>query len=126
MADSMRNAINWFQIPSSDYGRATKFYESILGVTMHRMPMGDSEMAFLPADDGKVGGAIVFHKDAKPSADGTMVFLNANPDLADILRRIEKAGGKIIVPKTHINSEIGYFAIFLDTEGNRVGLHSQN
>ncbi len=69
-------------------------------------------MAFLPADEGKVGEVIVFHKDAKPSADGTMVFLNANPDLAEILARVEKAGGKAIVPKTHINPEIGYFAVY--------------
>ena len=125
MADDKRNAINWFEIPSLDYGRATKFYESILGSTMHKMTMGDAEMAFLPADDGKVGGAIVFHKDAKPSADGTMVFLNGNPDLTEILGRIEKAGGKVIVPKTQVNPEIGYFAVFLDTEGNKVALHSQ-
>lgn len=125
MADGTRNAINWFEIPSLDFGRATKFYESILDVTMHKMTMGGAEMAFLPADDGKVGGAIVFHKDSKPSADGTMVYLNANPDLAEILGRIEKAGGKVIIPKTQVNPEIGFFAVFLGTEGNKVALHSQ-
>lgn len=125
MADEKRNAINWFEIPSTDFGRATKFYESILGVTMHKMSMGGAEMGFLPADDGKVGGAIVCHKDVKPSADGTMVYLNCHPDLSDVLGRIEKAGGKVVIPKTQVNPEIGYYAVFFDTEGNKVALHSK-
>jgi hypothetical protein len=125
MADDKRNAINWFEIPSTDFNRATKFYESILGATLHKMAMGGAEMAFFPADDGKVGGAIVFHKDVKPSADGTMVYLNAHPDLSEILGRIEKAGGKVIIPKTQVNPEIGFYAVFLDTEGNKVALHSR-
>jgi predicted enzyme related to lactoylglutathione lyase len=125
MAETKRNALNWFQIPSGDFQRATKFYETILGASMHKENMGEGDLAFFPMDEGKIGGAIVYHKDTKPSADGTMVFLNANPDLAEVLGRVESAGGKVMVPKTQVNPEIGFFAIFLDSEGNRVALHSQ-
>ncbi len=121
-----RNAINWFEIPSGDFKRAVKFYETILGASMYVSKMGDVDMAFFPMDEGKVGGAVIKWEHGKPSADGTMVYLNANPDLATILSRIEAAGGKIVAPKTHITPEIGYFAVFLDCEGNRVALHSQN
>ena len=126
MANEKRNALNWFEIPSSNFERAKKFYETIIGSSMFTMKMGDADMAGFPSDEGKVGGAVIFQKDCKPSADGTMVYLNAQPDLSVILSRVEEAGGKVVVPKTQVNPEIGYFAVFLDSEGNRVALHSQN
>ena len=61
----------------------------------------------------------------KPSMDGTIVYLNANPDMTSVLEKVELEGGKILMPKTHISPEIGYMAFFADTEGNRVALHSQ-
>ena len=125
MADDKRNAINWFEIPTANFERAKKFYETIIGSSMFTMKMGDIDMAGFPSDEGKVGGAVIFHKDAKPSAEGTMVYLNANPDLSVILSRVENAGGKIVLPKTQITPEIGFMAVFFDTEGNRVALHSQ-
>jgi len=61
----------------------------------------------------------------KPSAtDGPLIYLNGNPDLQIILDRVEAAGGKIIVPKTEINPDYGFMGVFIDTEGNRIGLHS--
>jgi uncharacterized protein len=125
MADEKRNALNWFEIPSNDFERAKKFYETIIGGSMFTMKMGDADMAFFPMDEGEVGGAVIFHKDAKPSAEGTMVYLNAHPDLSVILSRVEKAGGKVVFPKTQITPEIGFMAVFLDSEGNRVALHSR-
>jgi uncharacterized protein len=125
MSDEKRNAISWFEIPTANFERARMFYETIIGTSLHTMKMGDCDMAFLPADEGEVGGAIICHKDCKPSADGTVVYLNANPDLAVTLARIEKAGGKVIIPKTQVTPEIGYFAQFIDSEGNRIALHSQ-
>jgi predicted enzyme related to lactoylglutathione lyase len=126
MSDEKRNALNWFEIPAADFQRAKKFYESILVAEIHSAKMGDAEMAFLPTDEGKVGGAIVHHPMMKPGADGTMVYLNANPDLNPYLERITKAGGKVIVPKTQVTPEIGFFAVFIDSEGNKVALHSQS
>ncbi len=126
MSDGKRNALNWFEIPASDFKRATKFYETILGAAMHTTNMGGADMAFFPMDEGKVGGSVVHHPFMKPSMDGTTVYLNANPDLAPMLARVESAGGKVLVPKTEITPEIGHFAVFVDTEGNKVALHSQN
>lgn len=125
MSDGKRNAINWFEIPTGDFQRGKKFYEAIMGSEFYTMKMGDCDMAFFPMDEGKVGGAVIHHEMAKPATGGAMVYLNANPDLADVLARVEKAGGKVQVPKTLITEEIGYFAVFFDTEGNRVALHSQ-
>lgn len=126
MSDGKRNAINWFEIPSGDFQRAKKFYETILGVELYATKMGDCDMAFFPMDEGKVGGAVIFHEQAKPGANGPTVYLNANPDLAPILDRVSNSGGSVLVPKTLITPEIGYFATFVDSEGNKVALHSQN
>lgn len=119
------NSLNWFEIPASDIKRATKFYETIFSVEMPQMEMGGS-MAFFPADmhNGKVGGAVVQSDMHKPSADGAVIYLNANPDLDIALSKVEKAGGKVVMPKTKITDEIGYMAFFIDTEGNKVGMHS--
>jgi len=62
----------------------------------------------------------------KPSTEGTMVYLNANPAMDEVLGKVEAAGGKVMMPKTAISPEIGHMASFEDTEGNKVGLHSQN
>ena len=122
------NAISWFEIPSTDLDRATKFYEAIFQVQLFPMDTTNIKMRMFPLQDMMtgVGGAIVdsggFHK---PSAtDGPLIYLNGNPDVQIILDRVEGAGGKIIVPKTQISPEYGYMAAFIDTEGNRIGLHS--
>jgi len=60
-----------------------------------------------------------------PSKEGSIIYLNANPALDNVLVRIEGAGGEVVVPKTQITEEIGYMAFFIDTEGNKVALHSQ-
>jgi len=123
----MKNAISWFEIPASDLARATKFYETIFGVTLNPLDLQNIKMRMFPLEDMMgVGGAIVdsggFHK---PSAtDGPLIYLNGNPDLQKILDKVELAGGKIMVPKTEISPDYGYMAVFIDTEGNRIGLHS--
>jgi len=119
------NALNWFEIPAGDINRAAKFYETIFSIEMQRMEMGGS-MAFFPAgmEGGKVGGALVQSPYHKPGTDGSVIYLNGNPDLDIVLGKIEAAGGKIVMPKTKITDEIGYMAFFMDTEGNRVALHS--
>jgi hypothetical protein len=89
----------------------------------------EMEMWSFPADwrSGEISGAIVTGEGAVPSATGTAVFLNANPDLQAVLDRVEGAGGKILMPKTPIGMEdAGYFAMISDTEGNTVGLQSQS
>jgi predicted enzyme related to lactoylglutathione lyase len=121
----MANVLNWFEIPVTDMARATKFYETILAGPVQKWDMEGFEMAVLPMEGDGVGGAICKGEWYKPTQDGVLVYLNGGADLSNILNRIEGAGGKITVPKTKITDEIGYFAIFIDSEGNRVGLHSQ-
>lgn len=124
----MQNAISWFEIPTSDIGRAQKFYETIFGITMIPMEMPNISMRMFPLDDmmTQVGGALVFSEGFfKASAtDGPLIYLNANPDVQNVLDKVEAAGGKIIVPKTEISPEYGFMGVFTDTEGNRIGLHS--
>ena len=126
----MASAITWFQIPASDSARAKAFYETICDVQLLALDAGPGmEMWGFPSDwrQGEVGGAIVTGEGAVPSATGTAVFLNGNPDLQVILDRVEGAGGKILMPKTAIGMEgAGHFAMIADTEGNTVGLHSQS
>ena len=120
------NAINWFEIPVTDLQRAKHFYQVAFSIHMEDMNMPGMEMAGFPyeMDNGKISGALVKGGN-KPSADGISIYLNANPDMTDILQRIESEGGQIVMGKTQISPEIGYMAFFIDTEGNKLGLHSQ-
>jgi predicted enzyme related to lactoylglutathione lyase len=122
-----KNAISWFEIPATDIQRAQAFYEEIFGIQLTPLDLPNIRMRLFPLEDPMgVGGSLCesggFHK---PSAtDGPLIYLNANPDLQLVLDKIEKAGGKILVPKTQVSPEYGYMGVFLDTEGNRIALHS--
>ena len=124
----MKNAISWFEIPTSNIERAQKFYETIFQINMQTLDAGNIKMRLFPLDDPLtgVGGAIVNSEGFyKPSlTDGPLVYLNGNPNVQIVLDRVEGAGGKIMVPKTQISPEYGYMAVFQDTEGNRIALHS--
>ena len=120
----MKNAINWFEIPTSNFDRALEFYNVIFGINMQVQDFQGMKMAFFPCDKGAVGGAIIHHEWYKPSDKGTIVYLNAEPDLEKVLSKVGKAGGKIVIQKKLITDEIGYIGVFEDTEGNRVALHS--
>jgi len=122
-----KNAISWFEIPTTNIDRAQKFYETVFEISMIPLDMPQLQMRLFPVEDPmNIGGALTYNKEFyKPSAtDGPLVYLNGNPDVQMILDRIEGAGGKIIVPKTQISPEYGYMAVFIDTEGNRMALHS--
>lgn len=119
------NAINWFEISVSDISRAKKFYETVFGIEMPQEENMGMQMAYFPADmNSKVSGSLVQGPMHVPSTDGAKLYLNANPDLAHALSNVEKAGGQVAMPKTLITEEIGYMAIFVDSEGNRLALHS--
>ena len=123
----MKSAISWFEIPVTDYDRAKKFYTTVLGIEITNHPMPDTSMEYgifdyKPEEDG-IGGAIFKSSDAKPSMDGATVYLNGGNDLNLPLSRVERAGGKVLLPKTDIG-ENGFFALLADTEGNKVALHS--
>jgi uncharacterized protein len=124
---TFKNAISWFEIPAMDVDRAQKFYETIFEISMTKLDLPNIKMRMFPLEDMTgIGGSVVdsggFHKPS--STDGPLIYLNANPDVQNILDKVEAAGGKILVPKTQISEEFGYMAVLLDTEGNRIGLHS--
>ena len=124
---SKENSLNWFEISVIDINRAKKFYETIFGIKMEQQEMMGAQMAFFPMDqgNGNVSGALVKSTMHKPSAEGALIYLNANPNLSDALSEIEQSGGKINTQKTQIGA-FGYMAIFTDTEGNTVALHSNH
>ena len=125
---TFNNAISWFEIPSKDLARAQKFYETIFQTQLFPMDTPQIKMRMFPLQDmmKDVGGAVVYTEGFHiPSAtDGPLIYLNANPDVQLVLDRVEAAGGKIMVPKTEISPEYGHIGVFIDTEGNRIGLHS--
>ena len=125
--DTTTNSMNWFEIPVRDMARAKHFYQVIFSIHMDEMEMMGMTMAGFPGEpgSGKVSGALVQSENHIPSADGAVLYMNANPDMTTVLEKIEQAGGHIVMPKTVITPEIGYMAFFIDTEGNKVGLHSQ-
>ncbi|MEM7107698.1 MAG: VOC family protein [Bacteroidota bacterium] len=120
----MANAINWFEIPANNLERACTFYGKVLGQEVHTQEIGGFTMGFLHDGQDGVGGALVAGEGYVPSAEGALVYLNGGTDLSDPLNRVEAAGGKVVLPKTKITDEAGYFGMFIDSEGNKVAFHS--
>lgn len=118
------NAINWFEIFVSDMSRAQAFYEIILAAKLPNPESDCGEMRIFPYDNMKgVGGALTKMDGCKPGPGGTMVYLNVEGEIDRVLSRIPAAGGTVVRPRFGIG-EHGFIAIFQDTEGNVVGLHS--
>jgi predicted enzyme related to lactoylglutathione lyase len=124
----MRNAISWFEIPTTDIDRAQKFYETILNIKMSPLDLPELKMRMFPNDNPMegIGGSLVNSKGFHVSSatDGPLIYLNGNPDVQTILDKVESAGGKILVPKTMISEEYGDMAVIIDTEGNRIAFHN--
>ena len=123
------NMVGWFEIPVNDMDRAISFYESLFEITLQKQEFGEEVMAWFPWVENSIGagGSLNYNpKVYKPSPDGVLIyFTTSTGDLTEDLKRVEAAGGKIIQPKTLITPEIGYMALFSDTEGNRIALHSR-
>ena len=126
--NAQSNSLNWFEIPVKDMARAKHFYQVSFGIHMHEANLMNMQMAMFPSEpgSGKASGALVKGSQHTPSTDGVLVYLNANPDLQRVLDRVSGEGGQVIMQKTLVTEEIGYMAFFIDTEGNRIGLHSQD
>ena len=121
----MKNAINWFEIPVTDFDRAKSFYETILGDASIEMPNPAFRYGMLPADwqNGGISGGIVQGEGYEPSTKGSLIYLNGGDDLSISLSKVEAAGGKILMPKTSIGPN-GFMSHITDTEGNKIALHS--
>ena len=123
------NMVGWFEVPVTNMERAIAFYEKVFELKLERHPMGELDMAWFPWSEEGAGspGSLIYYKDAyKPSTDGVLVYFTAHSgDLANELSRIEAAGGEVLQGKTQISEDHGYMALFIDSEGNRVALHSR-
>jgi uncharacterized protein len=119
------HALNWFEIHAADLNRAKAFYEAILSIKMELVQFGDLQEAVFPFDRSQhgVGGSILVKNE--PRGAGTLIYLNADGNLDDILGRVTAAGGAIVKPRTEIGP-YGFVGIIKDTEGNVVGLHSRS
>ena len=122
----MKSYVSIFEIPATDISRAIKFYQGILDISIEKMEFPGMEMGILPYEGQAVVGVIMKGDDSKPSAEGVTIYLNGGDNLQVVLDRVEKNGGKVLVPKTPHADESGFFALFIDSEGNRLGLHSPN
>lgn len=121
------NYINWFEIPVADLDRATQFYNSVFGIEINPMHFGPFKMGiFEHSAKSGVAGALVAGEGYEPSDKGPLLYLNGGEDLAVALAKVEAAGGSVVMPKFQISPENGYMAVFMDTEGNKLAMHSMN
>ena len=123
-----RNVVGWFEIPVSNMERSIKFYENVFDFKLERHKMGELDMAWFPfADIPGSPGALVFHKEFyKPSKNGVLVYFTCHSgDLNNELAKVETSGGKVLMPKKMISEDVGYMGLCIDTEGNRIALHSR-
>ena len=121
------SAIQNFQIPVIDFKQALDFYNQVMDYELETLEYQGAQLAFFRcATDNGVSGSLIKSEGLSPSRSGTMVYLQAGDDLQPYLDRIIQAGGNIFMPKTQLGPNMGYFAIFDDCEGNRVGLYSRN
>jgi len=126
--DLQRNVVGWFEIPVSNMERAIKFYKTVFDFKLERQNLGELDMAWFPfADVPGSPGSLVYHKDFyKPSSDGVLIyFTSQSGDLKNELAKVEKAGGKVIMQKKLISDDVGYMGLFIDSEGNRIAVHSR-
>lgn len=119
----MNSPIVWFELPVVDMERAIRFYESVFALKLRREDCGGHPLAVFPHADAQASGALVKMPQLAPRDNGTLVYLHGGEDLNLALARIRAAGGEVVMEKTSLG-EIGHIALFIDSEGNRVGLHS--
>ena len=117
------NALTWFEIPTADFDRATKFYESLLATRLQSFP-GDEPCNMFPSGEEGVGGCIVHRTKHEPAANGTLVYLNVDGSLNETLERAKALGSTILVPRTQVPGVGSFYACITDSEGNHIGLHS--
>ncbi|MET1257363.1 VOC family protein [Aliikangiella maris] len=122
----MKHQVTWVEIPATDMTRAMQFYQQILGFKFVREDVCSYDFAMICAEDKAITGALVVGENYHPRDDGPVIYLNGGEDLAVPLAKIAELGNQIIIPKTAIKEGANsYFAQFIDSEGNRIGLYSQ-
>lgn len=122
---AFRNFVTWFEIPAYNHYRSVAFYNYIFSIEITTVELNGFAMGFFPANNG-IGGAIVTGPGCIPSETGPLVYLNGGDDLNEVLFRVNEAGGRVVMEKTFLGENVGYFALFIDSEGNRLALHSKS
>ncbi len=121
---AFKNFVSWFEIPAYNHFRSVAFYNYIYGIQMTSVELNGFAMGFFPAENG-IGGAIVSGPGCVPSEIGPLMYLNGGEDLNNVLSKVNEAGGRVVMEKTFLSDSAGYFAMFIDSEGNRLALHSK-
>ena len=124
-AEKRKDYVSWFEIPAIDFRQAVDFYQHIFGITMQEHRSDANAMAFFPSTDG-VGGAVIAGPGSIPSDTGPLIYLYGGNDLNEVLEKVEDAGGRVVMQKTLISEDSGYFAIFVDSQGNKLALYSKH
>lgn len=122
---TMKQVINWFEIPAADFDRAVTFYENVFATKLRREDMNGMRLGIFPYEAPGPSGAICKMANLQPGPDGTLIYLDAGPDVSEVLARVWDNGGKVVLDKTLVTDDIGYIGAFIDSEGNRVGVHSR-
>ena len=122
----MKNLVSIVEIPTTDFSRAMNFYSGILEIDIEVVEMEGMKMGLFPNPGEGVVVQLIHADNYKPAADGAVVYLNGGDDLQKVADKIEVHGGKMIIPKTEIGPDMGFYAVFTDTEGNKLGLHSMH
>ncbi|MAO09303.1 MAG: glyoxalase [Alteromonas sp.] len=120
------NTFAWIEIPVTNMERAVGFYEAVFQKKLKQVDFGGLLMAWFPDAGRDVPGAtgtLIQQESYIPSKEGPLVYFYSE-NIQEELDRVEAAGGKIYQPKTQISEEHGYMGVFIDSEGNRVALHS--
>lgn len=122
---NVKNVINWFEIPVSDYERAINFYEEVFDIELKKEMMDGVELAIFPAEDAAIAGALMKSDFQQPGEQGSLVYLNVEGKMDEVINRAQKQGAKVYFPKTLIGDP-GYIAHISDSEGNKIALHSMD
>jgi uncharacterized protein len=119
------NPVGYFDLNVANLDRAKKFYETVFNIQFFDAPAEWGKQSFFPfnQESPNISGALVEKADFVPSGNNTVIYFETEDCVAEE-QRIEQAGGKVVQPKMNIG-EFGFVSIFIDTEGNTVGLHSR-
>lgn len=121
------NLVGWFEIPVIDMDRAKKFYETVFNIEIQVQDFAGTLMGFFPYDEKGAGatGSLIKHEAYQPSEKQGVLIYFSSKDVAEELSRIETSGGKVLQSKTQISEDVGFMGLFIDSEGNRIALHSR-
>lgn len=119
------NPVGWFEIFVQDMPRARTFYETVFNCQLDKLPVTELEMWTFPMsmEDYGAAGALVRMDGVASGGNSVLVYFSC-ADCAQEESRVVAAGGQVHKPKFSIG-EYGFISLVIDTEGNRIGLHSR-